>query len=107
MPQPQASSTPSTSHWFAVLLAGLSLLLSVQESFAQVHIKLRFESAQKLSVEYQLPPNYPHLRFEKDGQGAQQIRAPWNPQNACLTIDGDYLFRRLAVYASSDVVILV
>lgn len=91
MSQLQASPKLPTSHWFIVFLAGLSLLLWGQDSSAQVHIRLQFDSPQKLRVEYQMPPNCPRLRFEKDGVDGQRIRAPWKSQNACFAIDGDYL----------------
>ena len=66
-------------------------------AFAQVEVSIKLMQDQGLSVSYQLPPNCPQLRFEKNGSGAAKIRAQWQGQGEkqtkddCFAVDGDYL----------------
>lgn len=75
---------------FATIAALLGLASIAQ---ADVDVDIRLASPDAVDVSYRLPLQCSQLRFDKSGALAGQIRASWEPQQGCGTVDGDTLSR--------------
>lgn len=82
-------------------LARIAALLLPLTAFAQVEVSIKLMPGRGLSVAYKLPPHCPQLRFEKSGQGAAKIRAQWQTQDDCFTVDGQHLIANKKANATS------